>query len=404
MAVSRRTMLTALPAMAGLSALAPAETAAQAAPDPLGVRKDFPVASAVLSLNAAYIAPTPLPVIAAGRAFADAKGYAPIVLGDMLKKTDEVRAQYARLIGASPDEVAFLSTTSEGENVVARSLGLTRGDNVVIDELHYETEFVLYSEMAKTTGVELRIAKAVGGAVTVKELEPLVTRRTKLVSVAWVSHQNGFRHEMRAIADLAHAHGAFCYADAIQAVGMFPVDVVAAGVDAMCIGTYKWVLGSYGVAPFYVKRSMLPRLTVDRYGWRHVEKTLGPTDFRIYETAKKFDYATPAFGPIYQLGAGLDYITRVGVDRIETHTVALAHRLQKGLRAQGFDVVTPEGNRSSIVAFRVTKAADAIATHLADTKTSVSVRENGTQIRVSPALFNTDADIDRFLTVAEGLK
>ncbi len=404
MAVTRRTMLTALPAMAGLSALTPADAGAQASPDPLGVRKDFPVASAVLSLNAAYIAPTPLPVIEAGRAFADAKGYAPIVLGDMLKKTDEVRAQYARLIGATADEIAFLSTTSEGENVVARSLGLTRGDNVVIDELHYETEFVLYSEMAKTTGVELRIAKAVGGAVTVKELEPLVTRRTKLVSVAWVSHQNGFRHEMRAIADLAHAHGAFCYADAIQAVGMFPVDVVAAGVDAMCIGTYKWVLGSYGVAPFYVKRSMLPRLTVDRYGWRHVEKTLGPTDFRIYETAKKFDYATPAFGPIYQLGAGLDYITRVGVDRIETHTVALAHRLQKGLRAQGFDVVTPEGNRSSIVAFRVTKAADAIATHLADTKTSVSVRENGTQIRVSPALFNTDADIDRFLTVAEGLK
>lgn len=404
MAVSRRTLLTALPAMAGLSALPTGDAAAQASPDPLGVRQDFPVASAVLSLNAAYIAPTPLPVIEAGRAFADAKGYAPIVLGDMLRRTDEVRAQYARLINATADEVAFLSTTSEGDNVVARSLGLTRGDNVVIDELHYETEFVLYSEMAKATGAELRIAKAVGGAVTVKELEPLVNRRTKLVSVAWVSHQNGFRHDMRAIADLAHAHGAFCYADAIQAVGMFPIDVQAAGVDAMCIGTYKWVLGSYGVAPFYVKRSMLPRLTVDRYGWRHVEKTLGPTDFRIYETAKKFDYATPAFGPIYQLGAGLDYITRVGVDRIETHTVALADRLQKGLRTLGFEVLTPEGNRSSIVAFRVTKAADAIAKHLADTKTSVSVRENGTQIRVSPALFNTDADIDRFLTVAEGLR
>lgn len=412
MSVTRRTLITALPAMAGVSALPPREAAAlpsrqapaQPAGDPLGVRHDFPVASSVLSLNAAYIAPTPLPVIEAGRAFADAKGYAPIVLGDMLRRTDEVRAQYARLINATADEVAFLSTTSEGENVVARSLGLTRGDNVVIDALHYETEFVLYSEMARATGAELRIARAVGGAVTVKELEPLVNGRTKLVSVAWVSHQNGFRHDMRAIADLAHAHGAFCYADAIQAVGMFPIDVQAADVDAMCIGTYKWVLGSYGVAPFYVKRRMLPRLTLDRYGWRHVEKTLGPTEFRIYETAKKFDYATPAFGPIYQLGAGLDYITRVGVDRIETHTVGLAHRLHKGLRTLGFEVLTPEGNRSSIVAFRVHRPADAIARHLADTKTSVSVRENGTQIRVSPALFNTDADIDRFLTVAEGLK
>ena len=79
-------------------------------------------------------------------------------------------------------------------------------------------------------------------------------------------------------------------------------------------------------------------------------------------------------------------------------------RLAPWILAAGFAVLTPEGNRSSIVAFRVTKSADAIATHLADTKTSVSVRENGTQIRVSPALFNTDADIDRFLTVAEGLK
>ncbi|HUU35447.1 MAG TPA: aminotransferase class V-fold PLP-dependent enzyme [Vicinamibacterales bacterium] len=404
MAVSRRTMLSALPAMAGLSSLSPAVAVAQSAGDPLGVRQDFPVAATTLSLNAAYIAPTPLPVMAAGRAFAEAKGHAPIVLGDMLKRTDEVRAQYGRLINASPDEIAFLSATSEGENIVARSLDLGRGDNVVIDELHYETEFVLYSEMAKTTGVELRIAKAVGGAVTVKALEPLVNRRTKLVSVAWVSHQNGFRHDVRPIADLAHAHGAFCYTDAIQAVGMFPVDVQAAGVDAMCIGTYKWVLGSYGVAPFYVRRAVLPRLKVDRYGWRHVEKTLGPTDFQIYQSARKFDYATPAFGPIYQLGAGLDYITAVGLDRIEAHTVALAHRLQRGLRTLGFDVVTPEGNRTSIVAFRVTKPEEAIARHLADTRTSVSLRENGTQIRVSPALFNTDADIDRFLTVAEGLR
>lgn len=403
MVLSRRSLFSVLPALGLSRSLAPA-TAAQPAGDPLGVRQDFPVASTSLFLNAAYIAPTPTSVMEAGCVFARAKGTAPIPLGDMLQKTEEVRAQYARLVNAHPDEIAFLSATSEGENVVANSLRPGRGDNVVIDELHYESEFVLYSQLAKATGVELRIARAVGGAVTVKELAPLVDRRTTLVSVAWVSHQNGFRHDMRPIADLAHAHGAFFYADGIQAVGMFPVDVRAAGVDAMCIGTYKWVLGSYGVAPFYVRREMLPRLTLDRYGWRHVEKTLGPTDFQLHTTARKFDYATPAFGPIYQLGAGLDYITRVGVDRIETHTVALASRLQKGLRTLGFDVVTPEGNRTSIVAFKVRVPQERITQVLSDTKTAVSVRENGTQVRVSPALFNTEADIDRFLTVAEGLR
>ena len=404
MALSRRSLLSMLPAVGLSPSLAPRAAAAQPAGDPLGVRQDFPVASTSLFLNAAYIAPTPTPVMDAGCAFDRAKGTAPIVLGDMLKKTDDVRAQYARLINAHPDEIAFLSATSEGENVVANSLRPGRGDNVVIDELHYESEFVLYSQLARTTGVELRIAKAVGGAVTVTQVAPLVDRRTKLVSVAWVSHQNGFRHDMRPLADLAHAHGAFFYTDGIQAVGMFPVDVQAAGVDAMCIGTYKWVLGSYGVAPFYVRRDVLPRLTLDRYGWRHVAKTLGPTDFEIHTTARKFDYATPAFGPIYQLGAGLSYLEKVGVARIEAHTVALAHRLQQGLRTLGFEVVTPEGNRSSIVAFRVRAPEDRITQVLTDTKTSVSVRENGTQIRVSPALYNTDADIDRFLTVAEGLR
>src|SRR6185369_5479870 len=152
---------------------------------------------------------------------------------------------------------------------------LGRGDNVVIDELHYETEFVLYAHLAKTTGVELRVAKAKGGAVTAKELEPLVNRRTKLVSVAWVSHQNGFRHDMRPLADLAHAHGAFFYTDAVQALGMFPADVHAAGVDCLTSGTYKWLLGGFGVAPFFVRRELLERIRVDRMGALHVEHELG---------------------------------------------------------------------------------------------------------------------------------
>ena len=403
MLYTRRALLSALSGVAGLSTVRAVHAGGPLA-DPLGVRADFPVADTSLFLNSAYITPTPIPVVDAGREFAESKGYAPIALGDMLRKTNAVRAQYARLINASPDEIGFLFATSEGENVVARSMHLGRGDNVVIDELHYETEFVLYGHLAKTTGVELRVAKAKGGAVTARELEPLVNQRTKLVSVAWVSHQNGFRHDMRAIADLAHAHGAFFYTDGIQAVGMFPIDVKAAGVDAMAVGTYKWLLGAYGVAPFYVRREVLERLTLDRYGALHVEKALPNGQFEIYKTTRRFDYATLAFGPVYQLGAGLAYLERVGVDRVETHTVELAHRLQRGLRTLGFDVTTPEGNRSSIVAFRVSKPQDAIVRHLAETKTQVSVRENGTQIRVSPALFNASDDIDRFLTVAEGLK
>lgn len=393
---SRRLFLQALAATAAVRPLA-----AQAG-DPLGVRPEFPAAADRLYLNSAYIAPVPRAVAAAGRAFVDAKMERPISLGEMQRAADRVRAQYAALIGASPDEIAFLYSTSEGENIVARGLGLKKGDNVVVDELHYNTTFVLYRELERTLGIELRIVKARDGAVDASDFARHVDRRTRLVSVAWVSHQNGFRHDMRPIADLAHAHGAFFYVDGVQAVGMFPIDIGAAGVDFMAAGTYKWLLASFGVAPFFIRRDLMDRIPLDRFGALHVERELGDFRYEIYRTAKRFDYATPAFGPIYQLGAALAFLERVGVAAIETHTVALADRLNRGLREMGARVVTPLGNRSSIVSFAVDPARDAAA-HFAKASADVSIREGGRQVRVSPALFNTADEIDRFLAVARGL-
>jgi selenocysteine lyase/cysteine desulfurase len=214
-----------------------------------------------------------------------------------------------------------------------------------------------------------------------------------------VSHQNGFRHELRPLADLAHAHGAYLYADAVQAVGMFPIDVVQADVDFMASGTYKWLLGSFGVAPFYIRRSLLDRIPLDRFGALHVERELGDHRYAIYQSAKRFDYATPAFGPIYQLGAALEFLRGVGVAAIEQHTVALAERLNRGLRAQGARVLTPAGNRSSIVSFTVDPAREA-ARRFAAAAVDVTVRDSGRMVRISPALYNTAADIDRCLEVA----
>jgi selenocysteine lyase/cysteine desulfurase len=387
---SRRLFLQAL------AAAAAARPVVAQAGDPLGVRAEFPAAADRLYLNSAYIAPVPRPVAAAGRAFVDAKMERPISLGDMQRAADAVRGQYAALVGASADEIAFLYSTSEGENIVARGLGLKTGDNIVVDELHYNTTFVLYRELERTLGIELRIVKARDGAVEVSDFARHVNRQTRLVSVAWVSHQNGYRHDMRPIADLAHAHGAYCYVDAVQAVGMFPIDVRTSGVDFMAAGTYKWLLASFGVAPFFIRRDLLDRIPLDRYGALHVERELGDHRYEIYRTAKRFDYATPAFGPIYQLGAALTFLERVGVSAIETHTVALATRLNQGLREMGARVLTPPGNRSSIVSFAVDPKRDAAGV-FTRASADVSVRDGGRQVRVSPALFNTADDIDQFL-------
>jgi selenocysteine lyase/cysteine desulfurase len=389
--------------VAGAAALHPLPSQAPAAQadDPLGVRRDFDVVKNGLYLNSAYITPVPRAVADAAREFAERKTSKPIALGEMLQKTDEVRTQFARLVKASPDEIGFLFSTSEGENIVSSALDLKSGDNVVIDELHYETSFVLYRHLEAARGIVLRIVAHRDGRVTADDFARAVDGRTRLVSVAWVSHQNGFRHDMRPIADLAHAQGALFYADAVQALGMFPADVHAAGVDFMTSGTYKWLLGGFGVAPFFVRRELLERIRVDRLGALHVEKELPDHRFEIYRTAKKFEYSTLPFAEVYQLGAGLTYLERVGVDRIEQHTVALARELREGLAVLGFRMFTPPDNKSSIVSLRLDKNQARAREVLDKGGVQVSFREGGSMIRVSPALFNTRAEIRQFLELAK---
>ena len=407
--VSRRSFLAAAASLAATSAMMPPLTPQDAAElratgdDPLSVRGDFPITTRQTFLNSAYIAPIPRQVVAAGQAFLEEKASHSFQLGPLFRKTEEVRGQFARLINAAtPDEVGLLFSTAEGENVVAQGLRLTAGDNIVISELHYDTEFVLYGMLQKERGVELRIARHREGAVEPRDFEPLVDRKTKLVSVAWVSHRNGYRHDMKGIAEVAHAKGALVYVDAIQGLGTFPMDVQAEGIDFLCAGSYKWLLAGWGVAPLYVRSAVADRLTIDRYGEMHAGKELPDHSYEIPTNARRFDYSSRAFGDLYTLSAGLSYLERVGIERIEGHTIdGLAQRLQQGLVAQGHRLFTPLGNRSAIVTFYTTKEQAQVQAAFQAANVNVTVR-NG-MVRVSPALFNNSDDIDRCLEVTKRL-
>jgi selenocysteine lyase/cysteine desulfurase len=406
MSLDRRSFVATAAALAASAAGRPAPEATlpdapRTGPDPLGVRADFPIVSDRAYLNSAYIAPIPRQVVAAGAEFLQNKSQRPLEVGELLGADGKLRSQFARLVNATPDEVGLLFSTAEGENIIAQGMDLKAGDNVVVDDLHYPTEFVLYRALERSLGIELRIAKHRDGVVDASDFAPLVDQRTKIVSVAWVSHQNGFRHDMRPIADLAHAHGAVFYADAIQAVGMFPIDVQAAGVDAICAGSYKWMLAGFGVAPFYIKRSVLDRLRIDRYGEFQVEKELPDHHFELGQTARKFDYCSRAFGPVRELSAALSYLDTVGVARIEEHTVGLAHQLYAGLSQQGHKLFTPPGNRSSIVTMYSSKPMADVHAAFQAAKVDVTVRDG--QVRIAPALFNTSDEIDRCLEVTRRL-
>jgi selenocysteine lyase/cysteine desulfurase len=398
--IDRRAFLATTAALAASAAVRPSFDIGPA--DPLGVRGDFPIVGTRTYLNSAYIAPIPTQVVAAGTAFLDAKSHRPLEVNtDLLAPDETLRAQFATLVNATPDEIGLLFSTAEGENILAHGLDLVAGDNVVVDELHYPTEFVLYRALEASRGIELRIVKHRGGAVDASDFEPYVDRRTRIVSVAWVSHQNGFRHDMRPIADLAHAHGAVFYADAIQAVGMFPIDVRAEGVDAICCGSYKWMLAGFGVAPFFIRRELIDRIRLDRFGEFQIEKELPDHHYELATTARRFDYCSRAFGAARQLSAGLTYLDTVGVARIETHTVGLARQLYDGLVAQGHRMFTPPHNQSSIVTFYITKPMPDVRAAFQAANIDVTVR-NG-QVRIAPALFNTSDEVARCLEVTRRL-
>jgi selenocysteine lyase/cysteine desulfurase len=400
MPIDRRSFVASAAALAASAVRSPLALALPDGPDPLGVRAEFPIVAERTYLNSAYIAPIPRSVVAAGTQFLQDKSKRPLTVNDDLLAADEtLRKQFARLVNATPDEVGLLFSTAEGENIIAHGLDLKAGDNVVIDELHYPTEFVLYRALEASKGIELRVVKHRNGAVDASDFAPHVDKRTRIVSVAWVSHQNGFRHDMRPIADLAHSVGAVFYSDAIQAVGMIDVDVRAAGVDAICCGSYKWMLAGFGVAPFFIRRELIDRLQIDRYGEFQVDKELPDHHFTLDATARKFDYCSRAFGAVHQLSAGLTFLEKVGVPRIEAHTVGLARRLCDGLHAQGHRLFTPRGNHSSIVTIYTAKPmADVRAAFQA---ANVDVTARNGQIRIAPALFNTADEIDRCLQVAQ---
>lgn len=407
MSIDRRAFVAAAASLAAsaavnrVSALPVSVEQAVAGDDPLGVRQDFPILARRTFLNCAYMAPIPRPVLAEGIAFLQKKANEPLDLEDLLAKDDEVRAQFARFVNASPEEIGLIFSTSEGENILANGLDLVAGDNVVIDDLHYLAEFVLYRALEASKGIELRIVKHHGGAVDASDFEPHVDKRTRIVSVAWVSNLNGFRHDMRPIADLAHAHGALFHADAIQAVGMFPVDVRAAGVDTLSCGTYKWLLSGFGLAPFFVRRDVMDRIKLDRYGRMQIAKELPDHHFELVKTAARFDYSVRPYGIAHQLSAALTYLDKVGVARIEEHSVGLARRLYDGLGKQGHRLFTPPNNGSAVVTFYPSQPMADVDAKFKAANIVVTVR-NGI-VRIAPALFNTADEIDRCLDVTRRL-
>ena len=411
MSLNRRDFLLSTAALAAAGAGWPRPAAATAVfgagEMPPGVREDFLWAADTQTyINAAAYAPISRQSTQAMHDYIAYRAKGPGEgRGDFGgQQQREVKRLFGQLINATPDEIAFCQSTSDGENTVLAGLDLPRaGGNVVIDDLHYNSSLYIY-RMLEKNGLEVRIVKHRNWTIDPRDVERAVDRNTRLVSMALVSNVNGFLHDVKAISDVAPANGALVYADVIQAAGAVPIDVKAMGIDACACSQYKWLLGDRGLGFLYVREDLQgSRIRFTRYGHRQYSgfDRSGDISFTPVDGAARYETGNIANVCAAAVFESLKLINRVGIPAIRAHAKGLTDRLQKEMPGLGYESITPAGTETPIVTFMVKDAADTSArlkkANVAVTVLARSQAGDQAMMRVSPALYNNEGDIDRLL-------
>jgi len=305
----------------------------------------------------------------------------------------ELRRRYAGLIGAAADEIALHASVSTVTAVLAGVLDYDRRPRIVTSELDFPT--VAYQWLAKARqGVELVVIPSPDGVTIPPELfADAVDDRTALVATSHVYFTTGAIQDVRAVTDAAHAHGALCFVDAYQGIGQVPLDVRACGVDFLCSGGLKWLLGGPGITFLYARADLLPRLEPTVTGWfAHVRQFDFDTGRLVWhDDARRLEQGTPAMAAVHAQLGGLDVIEEIGVPAIRAATSALtedlvARALDRGLRPR---VATTPADRSGIV---MLPSADphADVARLAARRIVADARPG--HVRLSPYFYNLVED------------
>jgi selenocysteine lyase/cysteine desulfurase len=325
-----------------------------------------------------------------GQARAGVLGFVPVE-ANLARSRERVGA----FIGASGDEIAFLRNTSDGANAIARGLTWRPGDEIVLCDNEFGSNALPWLAL-RELGVSVRFIHAPQERMTAEVLARTLSERTRLVTVSWVSFEDGYRHDLAALAEVAHACGALFCVDAIQALGAFPLDVKAAGIDALYAGGAKWLLALPGVSFLYVQRSLLERLTVRWPGWRSVADIWNFLDYEqpLAPGAMRFEGGTQNFLGVAALETSLGVLEAAGVARIAEHVLALTDELAEGLQARGCELLTErgEGISSGIVTFRV-PGRDPVELGRALGRAGIVTTYRRSGIRVSPHGYNTREEL-----------
>ena len=331
------------------------------------------------------------------------------------------RTECAMLIGASEDEIALVESTSHGLSIAADSIPLKRGDRVLLCDLEFLEVAVPWVQMRDRVGIEIDVVANRDGVIHPDDVANAIRPETRVVAISSVQWSNGFRCDLDAISKICREGKVWFVVDAIQQLGVVPLDVRKTPIDILACGGHKWLNAPFGQGFLYIRRDGLPRLkpTLAGYlsvaspegGWGHYFQTPSITpvrDYKFVDEARRCETGgTSNYPGAAGLAASLKMMRELGHENIAAKVFELTEHLIAGLHTLKLQVVTPADGRyrSGIVTFSVGSTPDnlALMEYLLDRKILVSVRytSNVGGVRISCHFFNSKADLDRLLNVVE---
>lgn len=330
---------------------------------------------------------------------------------------EKARVDVARFIGAANErEIVFTRGTTESINLIASAYGeifLKAGDEVVVSEMEHHSNIVPWQLLQQKKGIELKVIPVTDdGRLDLEAYKNLLSERTRVVSVAYMSNVLGTINPVRDMAAAAHDCGAVFVVDAAQSVPHLPTDVEALGCDFLAFSAHK-MYGPTGVGVLYGREALLDQMPPYQGGGEMISHVsfAGTTFDRL---PYKFEAGTPNFIGSVGLSAAIDYMERIGMDQIASHEARLTRYALERLGAiEGLTVYGRAPERGAVVSFNVGQIHHLDIGTLLD-RLGIAVRTGhhcaeplmrrfGVEgmVRASFGLYNTTSEID---ALAEGIE
>jgi selenocysteine lyase/cysteine desulfurase len=311
------------------------------------------------------------------------------------------RQAAGRLLSCEPEDVCFVKSTNHGILIAANSINWKPGDNVVGLAHEFPANMVPWRNLAER-GVEFRVVPERDGHThALDDIAARMDARTRLLAVSWVEYSTGVRNDIRALSALARERGAMFLLDAIQGLGVLPVDLAALQVDFLAADGHKWLLAPEGCGLLYVRRGLIPELNTSMCGWCGLRNPQDYDDFgqEYKPTAKRFEEGSHNLMAITALGASLRLLLAADIGRVAARVESLATWLMAAARAKGYRVVTPENPELRAGIVSLTKEGvdpKAVAAELQE-KHKIMVAARRGFIRVSPHFYNDEEELQRLV-------